>query len=301
MQQPDAAEIARCRAVVVSTLPQFARGNFEVLPAGWDSTALLCDGWVFKFPRSAAAEERLRREVAILDYLRPRLTMTLPRLVLHEGRQPFTQHALIPGEHLVTEIYEQLDAGRRDALALRLAQFYAELHALPLARLQAIGAIGTAPSMAPDDILAGALPLLPKRLAPFVKRTVKAYSKLSISGDELVFGYFDGHGWNMAFDLSTGLLNGLYDFADSGFGARHRDLSFTNFISADLTLRVIAHYEPLARHAVDRQLVMLYTSVLRLVELVEGELDHATALEAVRSWERTLAAFKASGALVAGG
>lgn len=285
---PDAfdGDLSRYRAAIIAALPQFVGGNFVLLTAGWDSLALECDGWIFKFPRNAEAERRLRREAVLLAFLRPRVTMTLPQMQMHDGPQPFSQHRKIPGEMLDSVDYDLLDDGRRNALALRMAQLYAELHALPPGRMQSVGAVAVDPWMAPDDILADAEPRLPRQLLPFLKRTVKAYRKLKIAPEELVFGYFDGHGWNMAFDPVTGLLNGVYDFADSGLGARHRDLSYSNWVSPDLTLRIIARYEELTRRAVNRDLVMLYTSALRLAELAKGDLDIDVALDNVVRWAR---------------
>jgi len=288
MEEVPAADLARCRALIISALPHFAGRQFTTLSEGWDSVALECDDWIFKFPRSERAEERLRREVALLAFLRPRITMPLPQLLLHEGDEPFTQHRKIPGTYLETEQYLALDDGRRNAIAMRMAQLYAELHHLPLSRMQQVGAVAVDPWMAPDDIIAGAEPKLPKKLHPFLKRTVKAYRKLRIEGDELVYGYFDGHGWNMAFDATTGLLNGVYDFADSGFGSRHRDLSYSNWIAADLTLRIIERYEELTGRGIDRRLVMLYTSALRLAELADGFLPEAVAIGNVVNWVREL-------------
>lgn len=288
MEGLPAAEIARFRALVIGTLPQFAGGTFTTLTGGWDSVALECDDWIFKFARHAEAEARLRREVALLAFLKPRITMQLPQMVLHEGPVPFSQHLKIPGASLERAQYLELDEGRRDALATRMAQLYAELHVLPLNRLQAIGAVGVDPWMSPDEIVAGASPKLPRGYKGFLQRTVAAYWKLSIEGDELIYGYFDGHGWNMAFDHQTGLLNGVFDFADSGFGSRHRDLSYSNWIAADLTLRIIERYEELARVKVKRELVMLYSSALRLAELAEGFLPDERAVANVTDWVKEL-------------
>ena len=58
MEGVPAAEIARFRALVIGTLPQFAGGNFVTLTGGWDSVALECDGWIFKFARHPNAEAR---------------------------------------------------------------------------------------------------------------------------------------------------------------------------------------------------------------------------------------------------
>jgi aminoglycoside phosphotransferase (APT) family kinase protein len=284
MEGVPAAEMARLRALVIGTLPQFAGGNFVSLTEGWDSVALECDGWIFKFARHAEAEARLRREAALLAFLKPRVTMPLPQMVLHEGPVPFSQHLKLPGASLEKPQYLALDEGRRNALATRMAQLYAELHALPLNRMQAVGAVGVDPWMSPDEIIARTEERLPRGYKGFMKRTVAAYRKLSIAGDELVYGYFDGHGWNMAFDHETGMLNGVFDFADSGFGSRHRDLSYSNWISADLTLRIIDRYEELARVKVNRELVMLYSSALRLAEFAEGFLPDEQATANVVDW-----------------
>lgn len=284
MEGVPAAEIARFRALVIGTLPQFAGGNFVTLTGGWDSVALECDSWIFKFARHAEAEARLRREVALLAFLKPRVTMPLPQMVLHEGPVPFSQHLKLPGSSLETEQYLALDEGRRNALAMRMAQLYADLHALPLNRMQAVGAVGVDPWMSPEAIVDGAEAKLPRGYKGFLKRTMAAYRKLSIEGDELIYGYFDGHGWNMAFDHQTGLLNGVFDFADSGFGSRHRDLSYSNWISADLTLRIIERYEELARVKVNRELVMLYSSALRLSELAAEVLPDDRAVRNVIDW-----------------
>ena len=284
MQEVPAAEIARYRAHVIGTLPQFAGGQFTTLTQGWDSVALECDGWIFKFARTPEAEVRLRREVAILQFLKPRVTMPLPHMVFNDGPVPFSQHLKIPGSSLESADYLRLGEGQRNALATRMAQLYSELHVLPLNRMQQVGATGVDPWMAPDDIIAGAGPKLPRGYKGFLDRTVSAYRKLTITGDEQVYGYFDGHGWNMAFDHEMGLLNGVFDFADSGFGARHRDLSYSNWISADLTLRIIDRYEELTRRAVNRDLVMLYSSALRLAELAEGFLPEERGVANVTRW-----------------
>jgi len=284
MQEVPAAEIARFRAHVIGTLPQFAGGQFTTLTQGWDSVALECDGWIFKFARTPEAELRLRREVALLQFLKPRVTMPLPHMVFNDGPVPFSQHLKIPGSSLESADYLRLGEGQRNALATRMAQLYSELHVLPLNRMQQVGAAGVDPWMAPDDIIAGAGPKLPRGYKGFLDRTVSAYRKLSITGDEQVYGYFDGHGWNMAFDHEMGLLNGVFDFADSGFGARHRDLSYSNWISADLTLRIIDRYEELTRRTVNRDLVMLYSSALRLAELAEGFLPEERGVANVTRW-----------------
>lgn len=282
--QPESADLARYRALVISRLPHLAGAQFVTLAEGWDSVALEYDGLIFKFPRNSDAAERLRREVALLNFLRPRITMPLPQPVLYDGEEPFSQHRAIPGEKLLADDYLMLGEGSRNALAMRMAQLYAELHQLPLARMQQVGAVAVDPWMGPDEILARAVPKLPRGYKGWARRVVSAYRKLRIERDELVFGYFDGHGWNMAFDFTTATLNGVYDFGDAGFGSRHRDLSYSNWISADLTLRIIDRYEELTGYRVNREQVMLYTSALRLAELASGILGDEKGIANVVHW-----------------
>jgi aminoglycoside phosphotransferase (APT) family kinase protein len=98
---------------------------------------------------------------------------------------------------------------------------------------------------------------------------VEAFERLSADPCGTTYGFFDGHGWNMAFDHARGCLNGIYDFADSGIGPLHQDFIYTNFISPDLTERVAAAYDGFTGRALERRRIMLLTGIHRLSELAE--------------------------------
>lgn len=270
MPTGDAGDIARYRGLIVAALPQLAAAPLELLHRGEDTAAVLADNAVLKIPRTAEAALKLRREAVLLEYLRPRVTMALPQMQIVEGTPPFSLHRRIEGGALTTLSYEALDTGRRNAIALRLAGFFAELHALPLPRLTAIGAVAVTPWLGPDAILEATLPLLPRKLHPFIRRTLKAYRALKIEGDELVFGQFGTDGDNLAIDTATGLLNGVFDFSEAGFGARHRDLSYPMRVSIDLGFRIIERYEELGGPKIDRALVLTYAAVDRLARVATG-------------------------------
>ncbi len=88
-----------------------------------------------------------------------------------------------------------------------------------------------------------ALPLLPAAWRERAERLVREYAKLPADPLGSIFGFFDGHGWNMAFDSEAGRLNGVYDFADAGIGPLHQEFIYSAFIDADLTERIVAAYE----------------------------------------------------------
>ena len=94
------------------------------------------------------------------------------------------------------------------------------------------------------------------------------------------YGFFDVHGWNFAFNHANHRLNGIYDFADSGFGPLHQEFIYSNWIAPDLTARIVAEYETLTGRALDLPRIELLSGVLRLSELAgyANDADHAPAM-----------------------
>ncbi len=280
--------LAELRETIVSVLPEHSASTLTILNAGWDSVGVDVDGeWIFKFPRHPDAEARLRKEARILAMVRAHAELPVPDLVLFESPTLFSRHRKLPGGFLETTDYLPLTETQRDAIAEKMAGLYAALHAIPHAEARAAGALQIDKWMIPADV-APCAPHLPAHLRSHLAPTLEAFTaELARQPDDMIYGYFDGHGWNMAFDRATGTLNGVYDFADSGFGARHQDLSYSNWISRDLTLRIIGRYERLTGLAIDRDRVMLYSAMLRFVEFAEAAPDRddvADRLAAVESW-----------------
>jgi hypothetical protein len=272
------------RATIIDAFPEHTSANFSLLTAGWDSFAVdVNDRLIFKFPRHAAAETRLKTEARLLAVVRPAVTMRVPDLALHPGPPLFSLHAKLPGEHLLAEHYERLPIEARQRLAADMAVFYAELHRLDPRRLEAAGAGPIGLWLPPDEILRLAWPLLPLELQNYAERTIAAWERMAGDPHGTTYGFFDGHGWNMAFDHAAGRLNGIYDFGDSGFGPLHHEFIHINWISPDLAERVIAEYETLTGRELDRERIKLITGVLRLSELGGFANDTARVAKAVRT------------------
>ena len=282
------SELAPFHSAIVALHPDLADAAFRMLPGGWHSRAVAVDERrVFKFPQGEEAEQALRREASILAVIRPHLAMPVPDLRLHEGTPLFSEHAIIPGDHLETAHYERLPELTREALGKALARFYSQLHGLPRPLMETAGARPVERWLDADAIAARALPLLPEDLHGFANDTLSGWRALAPDPHGETYGFFDGHGWNMAFDHAAGRLNGIYDFADSGFGPLHQDFIYTNFISPDLTARVADGYERLTGRALDRTRIHLLTGVHRLWELAvlaEAPEHHATMIASVTAW-----------------
>lgn len=264
-----APDIAPLKARIVRAHPELEAADFRLINAGWDSVAIIVDSrLIFRFPRDAQAQANLRREAGLLAVLAPRLTMRVTQPTLHgDGPDLFSEHEMIPGAHLDRADYENLPERRKQALAEALGQFYAELHALDLDLMRKAGA-EPHPAWPPAErILHDIRPLLPPALQDRAQHVLRQWSALS--PDEEVFGYFDGHGWNMAFDHEAKRLNGIYDFGDAGLGPRHRDFVSSSLTSPDLTLRIMDVHDRLADRTLDRGRIAILTGVHRLFELAE--------------------------------
>lgn len=278
METPD---LARLRAIITDAFPDLAGARFTLLTEGWDSVAVdVDDRLIFKFPRHARAEEALRREAAFLAVVRPAVSMPLPLLALHEHPRLFSSHEKLKGEHLLAAQYDALPGAARDRLARQMALFLSEVHRLDREAMRRAGAKPVGVWAGPGDVARDLTPVLPAHLCDFAARTCDAWHALPPDPLGETYGYFDGHGWNMAFDHRTQTLNGVYDFADSGFGELQREFVYPGFIARDLTWRIIAAYETLTGRMIDRARVDTMTAYLRLVELA-GVANEPTRLPAI--------------------
>jgi aminoglycoside phosphotransferase (APT) family kinase protein len=258
-------------ALILAAMPELAAAPFSSLGEGWDSVAIAAgDRFVFKFPKSETARQALIREASLLAVIRPRLQLAVPDMRI-VGRDPvFSCHAKLVGNHLTSADYAALNDPQRRALASTLGRFYADLHATPDAPLRSAGALPIKPWLSPADVCA----TLPQTLSDPLKRhalaAAAAFADLSPDPHGETYGYFDGHGWNMAFDHGTGVLNGVYDFADSGFGPLHQEFVYPGFVARDLTVRIVAAYQVAAHRTLDMQRIDLLTCYLRLSELAQA-------------------------------
>lgn len=259
------------RTAIVGAFPALAGCEPRLLTAGWHSVAAdVDDRLIFKFPRHEAAERALRREARLLARVRPMLTLPVPDLTLHAGPPLFSRHEKLEGEHLLAADYARLPEAARERLAADLARFYAELHGIAVEEMAAAGAEPVAAWGEPADVLERAWPALPTELRAFAERAVAAWSRLPADPCGTIYGFFDGHGWNMAFDHAHLRLNGIYDFADSGLGPLHQEFIYSNFISPDLTVRIVASYQALTGRALDRHRIATLTAAHRVWELAEA-------------------------------
>jgi aminoglycoside phosphotransferase (APT) family kinase protein len=285
VNEPDLAPL---RGVIVQAFPDLAASAFTLLREGWDSVAVdVDDRLILKFPRHERARISLLREASLLRLVRPAVSMPVPDLAIIDGPGLFSRHDKLKGDHLTTDVYDGLPEDARRRLGDELARFYAQLHRLDPQTMMAAGAAAIGAWLTPRQMRERALPALPPTVRPGAERTIAAFEALPADPLGQTYGFFDGHGWNMAFDAGAGVLSGVYDFADSGLGGLHQEFVYANMISPDLTARIIAGYETLTGRPLDRRRIAVLYGALCLSELAELPADdhrHAAALAKAIAW-----------------
>ncbi len=251
---------------------------------GWHSLAIsIDDRLIAKFPEGEEAEAALRREARLLVPMRSHVTLPIPDMTLHEGPVLFSLHRKIPGERVNPGDYMRLSSAARHRFACDLARFFAQLHDIPIATMRMAGADAVDWWDTRPETLAPVWAVLPDDVAATARRAIEDYSRLSVDRRNDVFGFFDAHGWNMAFDHERDRLNGIFDFADCGFGPPEREFVQVSLIHPELAGAVIDAYQDIARRRIDRRVIFLLGAAMRLSELA-GALETGDNLEFVRSF-----------------
>jgi hypothetical protein len=259
------------RDAIAALRPDLADAPMVLHSSGYDNEAVEAAGTIFRFPRNAEAAQRARREVKFLALAEPRVPLPVPRMVWHETPVMCTEHRMIPGGTIVREQYERLSVPAREEMARKLAGFYAALHTIPLEDARAAGAVPLTAWPRWTSIRDTVRQRLPERAHDYGDRLFSAYENLPEERE--VFGHFDGHGWNMAFDHDAGVLNGIYDFADAGIGPLTDEFIYASLISADLSERIISAYEVLTGIGIDRRVVAIRMGVQNVCELAQETAD----------------------------
>lgn len=225
------------------------------------------DAWIFKFPRQESSAQQIEKEALVLAYFGTQLSLAIPRMTIHAKQYFYSCHAKVPGSVLTTQDYQNLTDDQRNALAETLAVFFSQMHATPMQSVQALHLEKRGPWKPSPAIIADVEEILPAHILPYVRRTMERFDAENARREEEVVGHFDAHGENMAFDLTGGRLNGIFDFADVGIGDYHKELQAPSWISPDLTERIVPRYEALSGRTVNRDRLAINHAAAQIINV----------------------------------
>jgi aminoglycoside phosphotransferase (APT) family kinase protein len=227
------------------------------------------DGMVFVADHPAAAA-RLAREGKLLQLLRSRVSFGLPR-IQYAGSN-LQVRMLVSGSQVG-------GGGERAFAAWPQATRLAEDLGRALSELHSALAKEEAEEYGPAYI--DALPeyaVLRARLEGKLPDpvTVNAFDRLSDlynayqpADHDIVLAHADLWGGNMAVDLETGALRGLFDFDDAGLADRHVDFMYFHSFGDDFARRALSAYTAKSGRDASWERVATYHAVAAFAALAD--------------------------------
>lgn len=107
--------------------------SLTTLGQGLDSVAYLVNNeYVFKQAKHDEARANLRKEKLVLDYLRGKTTLQIPKIEFYSEEYHICGYKAIKGDKLTPELYKTMRDSEKDRLAQDIAMFLSQMHALPL-------------------------------------------------------------------------------------------------------------------------------------------------------------------------
>jgi aminoglycoside 2''-phosphotransferase len=229
-------DLEAIRFEIARVAPELEGDRLVPLGEGMDSFAVLVgEAFVFRFAKNAEAAKGLRREIALLPRLAPRLNLDIPRFEYRAEHSvaglPFVGYGLIRGEPLHRPLYDGLASATRECLLGDLAAFLTAVHAFPVDDATDCGVALEADRAAYAQDLRRArddvLPLLDELIRCDVESQLEAFLE-----DDRNFDYtptlLHADLWpeHVLFSRSEGRLAGVIDFGDVSIGDPDYDLAF---------------------------------------------------------------------------
>jgi aminoglycoside phosphotransferase len=221
--------------------------------------------YIVKLPKPHRGLKGILAEQRITDFLRGKVQLPVPALSVHTEPVLLARYRKLLGETFDKNRYAQLSDEDKNVLAVQLANFIADLHAIPEAVV--LGAnLELVPSweLKPDLIqeqLGTSDDAIIKLLVPEVLRNQR---ELEVPKSNRVFGHFDLHGGNLLYDKGRAKITGVIDFGNCKLGDLHQDLSTMNLSSPELASKIVKQYEQLTNRKVNHLLIQHYTTVFYL-------------------------------------
>jgi aminoglycoside phosphotransferase (APT) family kinase protein len=229
----------------------------KVLQQSCDNIAVRVPPYILRFPVDQGSVQSLQKEAALTPYIKNQYVTTPDLTFKTDVAYPFSIHREIPGTSLSSEIYKALSDEQKTALAGTLAHFFAHLHAIPLETARVCGASVGNPLVEVSllkGMHAAVAPYIPKN---YFDAFISKYIAFVDRAKDSVFGHFDTHNHNIAFDTELGSIVGVFDFGDARIDDRAAEFQSLNQIAPDLTARTLAAYEEDTGISVDHDAVQM--------------------------------------------
>lgn len=246
--------------LIYSYLGKEAVNDYKIIDSGLDNLIVIVnDDLVFRFPRDVNSLNVYKKEVELLNYIKPFISTNIPNMKLIEFQNTyFTIHNLIKGAD-----FDSLNAEQKlkilPSLSKDIAEFFAELHSvkntfLPLKKYKL------------EDWAC-------YRYYDYVFEFVKKYGKTTIlenaikkfvdindnlDDEDNVITHNDLHNGNIIVNLNNQRLSGVIDWGDAIFNNYNCDFFQLN---DEVLLDVVDEYEKLTKKTVNLEFIKILKQI----------------------------------------
>ncbi len=277
--------------------PGLTVNSMTFISEGWTNFVVdINDEWIFRFPRDEKFLPILERERLLLDRLRNHVSVSIPYYEFTGTKTAFVGYRKIPGEALHKNLYVTLSEDARQGIADTLALFLTQMH--QAISLNEARSLGYEESKIPIQLIESSL--LATLPSDDLKRMVSealTYLKEHPHNEHFVLLHNDFNGDNIAFDLNTQKINGVFDFSNAAIGHYSMEIGKLFRVHSDLARRTLNAYTHLnqvpnsiipsaAHYILGRCWVILYS---REIGNVEWEQSRIQMLEDfVDTWDEMM-------------
>jgi aminoglycoside phosphotransferase (APT) family kinase protein len=281
-------DAAAAAELLAEQFPDLAGLPVVPLAVGWDNTVHLVGGeWVFRFPRREIAVDGVRRELAVLPWLAPRLPLPIPdpAYVGEANGWPFWGARVVPGEELVS-----LAERMRTRAGAAAGRFLSGLHSTEVRSDLA--------ARLPHDPMRRAtpsarIPIARKWLAALDPATVPDLEPLFAAAEQLppptgreVLSHGDLHPRHLLVD-DAGDASGVIDWGDLCVADPAVDLSlgYSGFVGSSRTAFFSA-YGDVDEETALRARALATSLCAALAAYAKAEGDHVLLADSLRGLHR---------------
>lgn len=257
--------------VLTHEVPDLTINTITLISAGWDNLVADINGeWIFRFPRKKDVMQTLEREVLLLKHLHNSISMPIPHYECIGLHTAFVGYRKILGDALNEKLYLKCSIENRQKIAESLALFLTQFH--HAVNIEDAFQWGYQKYHIPlqwieHDLLGT---LSNSEIERIVNEALTYAKQNPCNTKNLVILHNDLHGGNLAFDIQTEQITGIFDFSDAAIGNYSVDFGKLFSIHHDLAMRTSKAYanlnevaDPTIPAAVDyilrRALYILYT------------------------------------------
>lgn len=215
---------------------------------GWASYAFTVGDKIVRVPKKYI--ESYQKEEKILDFIRNDISVEIPKVkFVVKDNISYAIHKKIEGENWNIHTYEKLNSEGQDLFCYDVANFFAELHKIPVENVAGIlKEFDYERSLTQEQIHRYLKDDFSKEEREKIYNLLKEVESLK---DDLVFTHQDFHDHNIVVDKNH-RLKGVFDFGNCGIDDRCLDFhSLYNPVYLEFLKKVIDYYEKITDIKVD--------------------------------------------------